>query len=61
MINTIIRFLERRGFIVTTPEDLAVALHAADNEGRIGAFGFSRCDHVREAEEVALYLRSEPV
>lgn len=49
---------EVRPYFVT-PRDLARALHAVENDGRVSRFGTGVCGHQAQAERVLMYLSRE--
>ena len=42
-----------------TTEDLARALHAVENDGRMARFGSAMCHHEAKAEDVFEYLKAK--
>ena len=42
-----------------TAEDLARALHAVENDGRMARFGSAMCHHEEKAEDVFQYLKAK--
>lgn len=46
----------RSAYLDASVHDLALALHAVENDGRIGRFGAAYCRHVAKAERVVAWL-----